>query len=47
MAGELLLERYGGPARGVESKSTATDLGRERYFQGSGVVDLMRAIQSI
>ena len=26
MAGELLLERYGGPARGVESKSTATDL---------------------
>jgi serine protease AprX len=27
--------------------STATDLGRERYFQGSGLVDLMRAIQSI
>jgi myo-inositol-1(or 4)-monophosphatase len=26
MAGELLLERFGGPARGVESKSTATDL---------------------
>jgi myo-inositol-1(or 4)-monophosphatase len=26
MAGELLLERYGSPARGVESKSTATDL---------------------
>jgi subtilisin family serine protease len=26
---------------------TATCLGRERYFQGSGVVDLMRAIQSI
>jgi myo-inositol-1(or 4)-monophosphatase len=26
MAGELLLERYGGPARGVESKSSATDL---------------------
>ena len=26
MAGELLLDRYGGPARGVESKSTATDL---------------------
>jgi len=26
MAGELLLERYGRPARGVESKSTATDL---------------------
>ena len=27
--------------------STATDLKRDRYFQGSGVVDLMRAIQSV
>jgi subtilisin family serine protease len=27
--------------------NTATCLGRERYFQGSGLVDLMRAIQSI
>ena len=27
--------------------STATDLGRDRYFQGAGLVDLMRAIQSI
>jgi serine protease AprX len=26
---------------------TATCLGRERYFQGSGLVDLMRAIQSV
>jgi subtilisin family serine protease len=26
---------------------TATDLGRERYFQGRGLVDLMRAIQSV
>jgi myo-inositol-1(or 4)-monophosphatase len=26
MAGGLLLERYGGPAQGVESKSSATDL---------------------
>lgn len=26
---------------------SATDLGRERYFQGHGVVDLMRAIQSV
>ena len=26
---------------------TATDLGRERYFQGAGVVDVLRAIQSI
>jgi serine protease AprX len=27
--------------------SSATDLGRERYFQGHGLVDLMRAIQSV
>jgi serine protease AprX len=27
--------------------STATDLGRDRYFQGSGLVDLMRAVQSV
>ena len=27
--------------------STATDLRREKYFQGSGLVDLMRAIQSV
>jgi serine protease AprX len=27
--------------------STATDLKRDRYFQGSGLVDMMRAIQSI
>jgi hypothetical protein len=27
--------------------STATDLKRERYFQGLGLVDLMRAIQSV
>ena len=27
--------------------STATDLGRERYFQGSGVVDTLRAIQAV
>lgn len=26
---------------------TATDLGRDRYFQGHGLVDLMRAIQSV
>jgi serine protease AprX len=26
---------------------SATSLGRERYFQGHGLVDLMRAIQSI
>ncbi|WP_369073212.1 S8 family serine peptidase [Hymenobacter coccineus] len=27
--------------------SSATDLKRERHFQGAGLVDLMRAIQSI
>jgi serine protease AprX len=26
---------------------TATDLGREKYFQGSGLVDVLRAIQSV
>ena len=27
--------------------ATATDLGRERYFQGAGVVDMLRAIQAV
>jgi hypothetical protein len=27
--------------------NTATDLGREKYFQGHGLVDILRAIQSI
>lgn len=27
--------------------STATDLGRERYFQGSGIVDALRALQAV
>ncbi|MEM6792589.1 MAG: S8 family serine peptidase [Acidobacteriota bacterium] len=27
--------------------STATDLGRERYFQGHGLVDALRALQSV
>lgn len=27
--------------------STATDLGRERYFQGSGMLDILRAMQSV
>ena len=27
--------------------ATSTDLGRERYFQGSGMVDVLRAIQSV
>ena len=27
--------------------STCTDLGRDRFFQGHGLIDLMRAIQSV
>jgi subtilisin family serine protease len=27
--------------------STATDLGREKYFQGNGMLDVLRAIQSV
>lgn len=27
--------------------ATATDLGRERYFQGAGMVDILRALQSV
>lgn len=27
--------------------STATDLGRERYFQGAGMLDILRALQSV
>jgi subtilisin family serine protease len=27
--------------------NTATDLGRERYFQGHGLLDVLRALQSI
>jgi hypothetical protein len=26
---------------------TATDLGRERRFQGAGMVDVLRALQSV
>jgi serine protease AprX len=26
---------------------TATDLGRERSFQGAGLVDVLRALQSV
>jgi hypothetical protein len=26
---------------------SATDLGRERYFQGAGMLDVLRALQSI
>jgi len=26
---------------------SATDLGRERYFQGAGMVDALRALQTV
>jgi subtilisin family serine protease len=48
----LLLARHrelaGKPRRVKEIlTATATDLGRERYFQGAGMVDALRALQSI
>ena len=48
----LLLARYGElvgrPTRIKEILcKTATDLGRERYFQGAGMVDALRALQSV
>jgi hypothetical protein len=51
-AAALLMARHteliGQPARikGILCR-TATDLGRDRYFQGSGMVDILRAIQSV
>jgi serine protease AprX len=50
IAGLLSIRRefIGEPERVKEILlSTATDLKRERYFQGNGLVDLMRAIQSV
>lgn len=51
-AAALLLARYGElvgrPTRVKEILcKTATDLGRERYFQGAGMVDALRALQSV
>jgi subtilisin family serine protease len=51
-AAALLMARHkelkGQPARIKEILcSTATDLKRERSFQGHGMVDVLRAIQSI
>jgi subtilisin family serine protease len=41
-------ELLGNPARVKEILcSTATDLGRERYFQGAGMIDILRALQSV
>lgn len=51
-AAALLIARHrelaGQPARIKQILcSTATDLGRERYFQGAGLVDVLRALQSV
>jgi subtilisin family serine protease len=51
-AAALLMARYeeliGRPRRIKEIlTATATDLGREHYFQGAGMVDILRALQSV
>jgi subtilisin family serine protease len=51
-AAALLMARHseliGKPDRVKEILcKTASDLGRERYFQGWGMVDVLRAIQSV
>lgn len=51
-AAALLMARHpelvGQPARIKRILcTTATDLGRERYFQGAGMLDVLRALQSI
>ncbi|HEU0078686.1 MAG TPA: S8 family serine peptidase [Longimicrobiaceae bacterium] len=51
-AAALVLARYGEfigrPARVKQILcSNATDLGRDRYFQGAGMVDVLRALQSV
>jgi serine protease AprX len=51
-AAALLMARHrelaGRPARIKQILSqAATDLGRERYFQGAGMLDVLRAIQSV
>jgi subtilisin family serine protease len=51
-AAALLMARHnelvGRPARIKQVLcATATDLGRERYFQGAGMLDVLRALQSV
>jgi serine protease AprX len=51
-AAAMLMARYnemiGRPAKIKQILcSTATDLGREPYFQGAGMLDILRALQSI
>ena len=45
---DLTKELVGDPARVKQILcSSATDLGRERYFQGAGMLDVLRALQSM
>jgi serine protease AprX len=51
-AAALLMARYdelvGRPGRIKQIlRDSATDLGRERYFQGAGMLDILRALQSV
>jgi subtilisin family serine protease len=51
-AAALLMARHreliGSPRRIKEILcSTATDLGRERHYQGAGMLDILRALQSV
>ena len=51
-AAALLMARHaeliGKPGRIKQALcATATDLGRERYFQGAGMLDILRALQSV
>ena len=41
------VHRRGREGEARSSSRPATDMGRDRYFQGAGLVDLMRAIQSV
>ena len=51
-AAAMLMARHaeliGEPAKIKEILcAAATDLGRERYFQGAGMLDVLRALQSV
>jgi serine protease AprX len=51
-AAAMILARYPGmrgDPRAVKKAlcESASDLGRERYFQGAGLVDILRALQSL
>ena len=51
-AAALLMARYsefvGQPERIKQVLcESATDLGRERYFQGNGMLDVLRALQAV